>query len=361
LWQTQIVSIAICDAEAFLPYWNLVESKLENVDELPEIERFLRTLLLHDHIAFQPMMRRKGTWYYVDAAGQRRADNPIDDESLANCYLGGPEDLDLPRVALPDVPEIQLSPALMELASRHAGAGPGSPYFEAHIKYLKRLGCVVQIQGSLHLCSAFGREAVSTASGLPETLFEQLDGRWQKYAKAIQRDGLGLLVPPVLGIVLSRCARRSAIEVVVRDLRDEWAGARLKVWTLLDALRNARTLGQAVEIRQNLADASRLFAPEPTEHDSRPVRILWEIAAASVAGAGIGALAGGSPVIGSITGAMAHVPRSVPALLHEFGPAIFGRGAFDLARRVRRAVSQIELDTLPRLLSDAERQKLGFR
>jgi hypothetical protein len=39
---------------------------------------------------------------------------------------------------------------------------------------------------------------------------------------------------------------------------------------------------------------------------------------------------------------------------------LFGRGAFDLARRVRREVSKIELDTLPRLLSDAERQALGF-
>jgi len=40
---------------------------------------------------------------------------------------------------------------------------------------------------------------------------------------------------------------------------------------------------------------------------------------------------------------------------------LFGRGAFDLARRVRRAVSDAELGALPRLLSDAEKQKLEFK
>jgi hypothetical protein len=57
---------------------------------------------------------------------------------------------------------------------------------------------------------------------------------------------------------------------------------------------------------------------------------------------------------------MAHVPRSVPPLLHEFGPAVFGRGAFDLARRVRRATAQIEPEALTRLLSEAEKKNLGF-
>jgi hypothetical protein len=40
------------------------------------------------------------------------------------------------------------------------------------------------------------------------------------------------------------------------------------------------------------------------------------------------------PVVGAITGAMGEVPRSAPAMLYEFGLAIFGRGAFDPARRV---------------------------
>lgn len=35
--------------------------------------------------------------------------------------------------------------------------------------------------------------------------------------------------------------------------------------------------------------------------------------------------------------------------------------AFDLARKVRRVVAQVKFDALPRLLTNAEQQKLGFR
>jgi hypothetical protein len=68
-------------------------------------------------------------------------------------------------------------------------------------------------------------------------LFRPLDQEWQSYARQAEQDGLDLLVPPVLGIVLTRCAQRDAIPTVIRDLRDEWADARKKVWDLLYALR----------------------------------------------------------------------------------------------------------------------------
>jgi hypothetical protein len=120
-------------------------------------------------------------------------------------------------------------------------------------------------------------------------------------------------------------------------------------------------LGEALEIRKELADASQLFSSKSTELDSRPVRVLWEIIAAGAAGAGVAALSGGRPAIGAVTGAVTQSARNLPAFTHEFGAMLFGRGAFDLARRVRRAIPQVELDALPRFLSDAERQKLGFR
>jgi hypothetical protein len=53
--------------------------------------------------------------------------------------------------------------------------------------------------------------------------------------------------------------------------------------------------------------------------------------------------------------------RSLPGFTHEFGTVLFGRGAFDLARRVRRAVSEVELDALPHMLSEAEKHSLGFK
>ena len=54
------------------------------------------------------------------------------------------------------VPEVKLSPALIEAASRHANAGEGNVYFEAAIKYLKRLLGIVEEGGSVLLCDEFG-------------------------------------------------------------------------------------------------------------------------------------------------------------------------------------------------------------
>lgn len=118
------------------------------------------------------------------------------------------------------------------------------------------------------LSSEFGLKAIARAERYPESLFNPLDTEWQSYAQQVRRSGLGLLIPPVLGIVLTRCARREAIPAVIRDLRDEWAGPRKKVWDLLESMRTARTLGEGVEIRRDLAEASKLFAPERTEHNS---------------------------------------------------------------------------------------------
>ena len=105
--------------------------------------------------------------------------------------------------------------------------------------------------------------------------------------------------------------------------------------------------------------ASQLFSPEASEYDTRPVRVFWDIMSAITAGAAIGALAGNA-LIGAATGGLSQVARSVPPLLHEFGSPLFGRGAFDLAHRIRTGASQVELGALKRLLSKAERQNLGI-
>jgi hypothetical protein len=63
---------------------------------------------------------------------------------------------------------------------------------------------------------------------------------------------------------------------------------------MLDALRASRTLGEAMDIRRELAEASRMFSPQVTEVDTRPVHVLWEILAAASAGAATAHLSGGS-------------------------------------------------------------------
>jgi hypothetical protein len=204
-------------------------------------------------------------------------------------------------------------------------------------------------------------KALMKTEEYPAELFKDLDVKWQEYARSVAADGCGLLVPPVLSIVLTRCARRDAIIPVLADLRSEWAGARKKVWDALDALRNSRTLGEAIKIRRELSESSKLFAPQSTAHDTRPIRVLWEIFAAGAVGLSVVAMSGGNRLLGAIAGALTQIPRSVPALLEEYGPVMFGRSAFDLARRVRRATYQVDIDALSRLLSNAEKLRIGIR
>jgi hypothetical protein len=87
--------------------------------------------------------------------------------------------------------------------------------------------------------------ALGRARKFPEQLFENLDREWLDYARKGDTGDFGLVVPPVLGIVLTRCAKREAIPIVLRDLRDEWASARSKVWDLIDRLRVCPTVGEA--------------------------------------------------------------------------------------------------------------------
>lgn len=352
---------ATCDPEAFYPLRRLVSGPFDSIEELAAIERLVRTVLLHDEMLMElsPLPddpETEAERELRDDAGQWAGRIVI--AGIGPILTG--YDFFTDRTGPQPVPDIELTAALIETASRHANADEGNVYFNAHIEFLKRVLGIVEQGGSALLCGDFGQQAITTARRYPELRFQQLDQDWQHYARQIEDDGLGLLIPPVLGVVLTRCARRDAIPTVIRDLREEWAGARKKVWHLLDALRTSRTLAEAVEIRKGLADASRLFCADATEVDTRPVRVLWEILAAAVAGAGVAALSGGNPAIGAATNTLGQVARAVPALAHEFGAAIFGRGAFDLARKVRRAVSQVELDALPRLLTEAERRGLGF-
>jgi len=354
------VRVAGCDPAAFYPLRSLVAGPFHDVAELAAIERFMRTVVLHDAI----VMEMPPLWYDSEndfefteeeqEAGGRMVITAFGPDLKGYGFF---TDITGPERAVPD---IDLSPALVEAASRHANAAEGNIYFEAAIRYLKRLLDIVAQGGSVLLCDEFGQEITATAQRYPEALFAPLDRDWQDFARQLNEDGLELAVPPVLGIVLTRCARREAIPEVLRDLRAEWSIPRKRVWERLDALRGARTLDDALDIRRELADASRLFSPTPIELDSRPTRVFWEIVAAGLSGATTGELSGGNPAIAAATNVLGQMARSFPALAQEFGRAMFGRGAFDLARKVRRASSEVEFGALRRLLTAAEVRKLGM-
>ena len=342
-----LMRFGMCDSGSVEPFRRIVEGPLEP-EELIPVELFLRTVVLHDAMWMLP----EDEWLSQDEA----------------------DSLGLPTIPNQGGYTVLLRPPESDgfgLFEKYSGgfglsnlkpeSGQLTEVFKKRYIMVGALSSLEPRPSTLLFSDPVFAKMTARAERFPAALFDHIDASWAQYARDLSDNSVDLRIPPVLGIVLTRCARRDAIPAVIKDLREEWQSARRKVWDLLDALKAARTLREAIEIHLHLSEASSFFAPEPTEHDSRPIRVLWEIVAAATMGAGIVGLSGGKPVVGAITGAMAQVPRSVPALLHEFGPAVFGRGAFDLARRVRRAVSDVELGALSRLLSDAEKQKLGFR
>lgn len=110
-----------------------------------------------------------------------------------------------------------------------------------------------------------------------------------------------------------------------------------------------------MEIKKERTAASEMFSPKEGQVDTAPVRTFWEIFAAAGAGAGTALLSGGRPNVGALVGGVAaSVNKGVP-LIRELGPALFGRGAFDLARRVRRELKLVDPSALARLLTEKEK------
>lgn len=103
-----------------------------------------------------------------------------------------------------------------------------------------------------------------------------------------------------------------------------------------------------------------MLSPTPHEIDTGPARVLWDLIASSISGAATAFISGGRPEVGAAAGLIGTASGSVPPLVRDFGRALFGRGAFDLARRVHREIKRSEYDALARLLSDAEKDTLGL-
>jgi hypothetical protein len=85
--------------------------------------------------------------------------------------------------------------------------------------------------------------------------------------------------------------------------------------------------------------------------------MLWDIFAAATGGAATAKLAGGDARIGALT-------KAIPQIFGSAADArsLFHRGAFDLAGRIRNAVSAVEPmpDILSRFLTESEKQALGY-
>jgi len=351
----------VCDQDAFFPLRSLVTGPFTDYHELAEVERFVRTVVLHDEIT----MELEPLPYDPDS------DQEIPEEerhggkrNVVVAYGPVLSDYDFftsrRSSGKPVTPEITLAPLLIKKAQKFANAEEGNAYYQAHIDYLRRVVNILQNGGSALLAGEFGRAAIDASSRFPEKLFHNLDQDWQQFAKEADSGELGFTVPPVLSIVLSRCTRRDAIPVVIKDLRDEWATARQKVWGQINRIKHVHTIQETIEIKWELEEASKLLSLTQHEIRTRPIRVLWELVAAGLAGAIIAHISGSHPGIGAATGAIGRVSGSVASSIHELGPALFGRGAFDFARRVRKETMRIKPGALAKLLTETEKLNLGL-
>lgn len=364
------MSIALCDPDAFYPFRRLVEGPFEDLEKLAKVERFLRTVVLHDRISmslaplpYDPISNRLAREEHErrlhDEGRRARARNimvaigpSLDDYDFF-------EKRDNPTTQ--EVLNIRLSSTITEVAKEFSNAGEENPYYEAHIEYLKKAVAVIQKGGSALLADEFGSTAIGEASKFPKDWFAELDEDWENLARAVHAGSTGIVVPPVLSIVLTRCAHREAIPNIVRDLREEWTSARAKFWELLDRLQTARTVAEAQNIQKELEEASRLLSPSQEVFSTKPTRVLWDLIAGGAAGASASLLVSGNdPFATAVSSAAIGASRSLAPLLRELGPTLFGRGAFDLASRIRREARRVEYDALARLLTDAEKKSLGL-
>ena len=108
------------------------------------------------------------------------------------------------------------------------------------------------------------------------------------------------------------------LPAVVLDLRREWAGARRKIWQLVEKQENARTLRELDEIDHELTAASETLSPKNQPESPSPLRMLWDIFAAAGGGAATAMMSGGSAKIGALTKALPQVIASAAEAMNLF-------------------------------------------
>jgi hypothetical protein len=97
-------------------------------------------------------------------------------------------------------------------------------------------------------------------SKCPDHLFKTLDDEYRRSAEELRGPGLGLCLPPVTSLLLSRSPSRYRIPETLRDLREEYERARSELWTMLGEMWNAPSFkAQLTVLRKLEGAASALF------------------------------------------------------------------------------------------------------
>jgi len=339
------VRTALCDQEGFYPFRNLLTGHLSSLDELALAERFARAVVFHDSMLMEgepmPAPDDEEEWTEEEiAAGGRNvivAFMPV---------LSGYGELFVDNLG-PDPlhgKTLELSESLRALAKEMSNAGPGDPYHDAHERYLYKLTSTLRSGASIVCSGPVGSALRDRASRYPEHLFAALDEDLQNFAREAQDAHLGVAVPAVLSIVLSRCSTRDEILKRLIELRSEWMEPRERVWGLITALRESSDAREMRGIQKDLEYLSTVMSPARPPIPIEPSRVLWDLVSNTVGM--IGAFVSGSGVAETVA-----VTRAVVAGAKELQPArkyIFRMGAVDFARRVRSDL--IAANEVPKLL-----------
>jgi len=254
--------------------------------------------------------------------------------------------------------DVELSNELINVARQESDAHEG-PYYEAHVAFLQALVSTVQRGGSIICESEAAEHAIQVTSEIPDAVLNGVEEGWVEMVRSASEGNIGLVVPPFVSILLSRCARRGAILPVLRDMKAEYADGRNRIWDLMNELRNVTSIARAREIRHELEEAARAMNPQNEWPEFFPVRALWKLVMAVVGGAVVGQIAGGHPGAGAAVGAV-NQAREIMAGANR--RAIFAGGVFDLARRINRDLRAVPRmpELLRPLLTQQERERFGI-
>jgi hypothetical protein len=356
------MSLALCNPDAFYPFRSLIEGPLRHPADLPKIERFIRSVVLHDDMKMLaepgPEMDQDNAWTPEEIAAGKRAVivaiGPVIGEYERHNLF---EYQSLLQAATRE--DIDISNELRQLAQDRAMADSG-PYFETHLEFICVLLSTVAAGGSVVIENSFADEVINITSQFPDGLLANLDREWTELVRSVDGGDIGLAVPPFLSILLSRCARRDAILNVLESMKTEFREPREKMWSLIHAFKGATTIAEANEIRKELQRAGELMSPTREWPSLCPVRTLWKVVVSGLSGAAVGGMAG-NPLAGAAGAAFNQVAGVIGNEVPEFR-LILRRGAFDLARRLNRDLRNIPRmpELLGSILTRAENAALGL-
>jgi hypothetical protein len=356
------LSVALFDSVTFHAFRRFIEGPIRGVEDLQIAERLVRAIVLHDEAILEepPLQRPDGPDEESEELARLNGGLVI---TAFSAHIEPRFDGLLLSHAAPHVELAGPAPWMHERARACSGAGPGDAFYNSHLSYCRTVAGVLDRDGSVVYESGYAElDGVGTPSAAD--VLPGLDAQWRDLIRSVER-GVGLDLPPLLAVVMSRAQHRDAIVGVIRDLRDEWASPRRKVWELLRVMRHGSLKERAAASRE-LEAASALFNPTGPTTTIPVVRAIWEVfsgAAFSIAGS----LTGGADPVTAASGGLGVFLKDALSAMHRedwslVADQLFRRGAFDLARRVRVALADVEpvRILLARHLSAEELSSLGL-